>query len=111
MEQSRFYHLFPAPFWPQLFDAILLAKTFQGHQQRRFMLAYPCNADPLHAPLYSELWVHKVYTFFIFFAHKHRLARYRTLEKPQWLNEAVLMCTTIIVLAKSKENISYYHEK
>ena len=61
-----FYHLFPAPFWPQLFDAILLAKTFQGHQRRRIMLTYPCNADPLHPPLYSELWVHKIYTFFCF---------------------------------------------
>ena len=40
-----FYHLFPAPFWSQLFDAILLAKTFQGHQRRRIMLTYPCNVD------------------------------------------------------------------
>ena len=58
-----FNHLFPAPFWPQLFDAILLAKTFQGHKRRHIMLTYPCNADPLHPPLYGELWVYKVYTF------------------------------------------------
>ena len=34
------------------------------------------------------------------FAHKHRLARNRTLEKPQWLNEAVLMCITFYCFSK-----------
>ena len=41
-----FYYLSRTVLAP-IIDAILLAKTFQGHQRRRIMLTYPCNADPL----------------------------------------------------------------